>query len=216
MNQPLSLIAFDLDSTLIREEGIDEFARRHGVFEEVAKITEEAMQGDLPFEESFVRRVALLKGLRESELLEVVEKIQITPGARELIQELKKRNYKIAILSGGFHLIGDRVAAELGIDFVFANRLEIRDGLVTGKVLPPIVDGKGKAERLRKIATQLSIPLARTAAVGDGANDILMLETAGNSFSFNGKPKLQAVARHHLTGDSLYPILALLTPLTQD
>jgi phosphoserine phosphatase len=207
---PLSLIAFDLDSTLIREEGIDEFARLHGVYAEVAKMTEEAMQGNLSFRESFQRRVSLLKGLSETKMQTVVRNIHLTEGAETVIKTLQEKNYQVAILSGGFQMIADSVAKRLGIEHVFANRIEFIEGIATGNALFPIVDAEAKAEHLLEIAQKIGVPISRTVAVGDGANDIPMLKKAGIGVAFNGKPRLEAIAKHSIRGDSLLPLLGIL------
>lgn len=204
------LIAFDLDSTLIQAEGIDEFARELGVYDQVSAITEEAMKGNLLFEESFRRRVSLLKGLSVEAIERVASRISPTPGAHEVISTLKKRNYLTVILSGGFHSIGDRIRSELGIDFIFANSLQFENDEATGHPALPIIDSARKAVLFIQLASKYGIPHEKTIAVGDGANDIPMFQVAGKSFAFNGKPIVEAAATHSIRGLSLLPLLGLL------
>ena len=188
LNKPATgFIAFDLDSTLILDEGIDELAREYGRYDEVARITEKAMTGALLFESSFAARLSVLRGLGADRVAAVLARIRITPGAAPLVAELRARGYRSAILSGGFHFIGDAIAERLGIDHVVANHLELRDGKVTGEPVFPIVDGQAKAAHFRKFVAIYGVPRERTIAVGDGANDLPMLAEAGISASFNGK-----------------------------
>ena len=179
------LVCFDMDSTLIRTEVIDELAKRAGVGEEVAAITERAMRGELDFSRSLRKRVSLLKGLPESVLAEVAEALPLTEGAERLVRTLKNLGYTIAILSGGFGYFGRCLQERLGIDYVYANELEIRDGVLTGGLAGEIVDGQGKARLLREIAAKEHISLAQVIAVGDGANDLPMLDVAGLGIAFH-------------------------------
>ena len=172
------LICFDMDSTLIQTECIDELAERAGVGEQVKAITERAMRGEIDFKESFTERVALLKGLDESVMKEIAENLPITEGVERLMFVLKHYGYKIAILSGGFTYFGEHLKRKFGIDYVYANELEIEDGKLTGRYLGEIVDGKRKAELLRLLAQVEKVDIAQTIAVGDGANDLPMLSTA--------------------------------------
>lgn len=204
------LIVFDMDSTLIQHEVIDELAREMGVYDQVAKITEEAMQGKLDFSESLKRRCALLEGLPLTAVDNVYNRIQLTPGAEDLIQKVKKLGYKVALISGGFTLIADRLKDKLGLDYVYANRLEIKDGKLTGKVIPPIVDARRKAELLEVIAQQERIRLEQVIAVGDGANDLEMLERAGLGVAFNAKPVLRERAHLSITRKTLKPVFHIL------
>ena len=184
------LICFDMDSTLIQTEVIDELADRAGVGEEVRAITESAMRGEIDFSESFKRRIGLLKGLDESVMKEIAENLPITDGMVRLVRILKKSGYKIAILSGGFTYFGNYLKEKYGFDYVYANELEIVDGKLTGEHVGDIVDGKRKAELLRLIAQVEKVDLKQTVAVGDGANDLQMLATAGLGIAFHAKPCL--------------------------
>ncbi len=182
------LVCFDMDSTLIEQEVIDELALEAGVGEQVAEITERAMQGELDFQQSFRARVALLKGLDASVLPKIAERLTITEGAERLISTLKALGYKTAILSGGFQYFAEYLQAKLGIDEVHANVLDVQDGVVTGEVKGVIVDGARKAELLRELANKLGISLEQAMAVGDGANDLPMLAIAGLGVAYRAKP----------------------------
>ena len=205
------LICFDMDSTLIQAECIDELARRNGVYDEVAAITASAMRGEIDFKESFTRRVALLKGLDASVMAEIVDEMPITEGTDRLMRVLKTYGYKIAILSGGFTYFGEALQRRYGIDYVYANELEVgEDGKLTGRYLGEIVDGKRKAELLRLIAQVEKVNLAQTIAVGDGANDLPMLNLAGLGIAFHAKPKVKATARQSISTIGLDGILYFL------
>lgn len=204
------LICFDMDSTLIQTEVIDELADRAGVGEEVRAITEAAMRGEIDFSESFKRRVSLLKGLDESVMKEIAENLPITEGMTRLVRILKKSGYKIAILSGGFTYFGNYLKDKYGFDYVYANELEIEDGKLTGKHVGDIVDGKRKAELLRLIAQVEKVDLKQTVAVGDGANDLQMLATAGLGIAFHAKPKVKENAQQSLSTVGLDGILYFL------
>ena len=204
------LVAFDMDSTLIENEVIDELARRAGVGEQVAAITERAMRGELDFQASFRERLALLKGLPEAVLDEVYGGLTLTEGAEHLIATLKKLGYKTAILSGGFTCIGRRIQERLGIDYLFANELEIVGGVVTGQVQGAIVDAACKAELLRELAARENISLEQTIAVGDGANDLQMLAAAGLGIAFRAKPLVRASAKQAISQLGLDGILYLM------
>lgn len=204
------LVAFDMDSTLIQSEIIDEFARKLGAYDEVARITHEAMQGRLPFGEALQRRVAKLRGLTQAQINEVFDETLLTPGAEELIRVLKRLGYKIALISGGFACIAERLKARLGIDYAYANQLVMKDGIATGEVLPPVVDAQRKADLLEVIAQQEGIRLDQVIAIGDGANDLLMIEKAGLGIAFNAKPAVNERADLALSQKSLRQVLYLL------
>ncbi len=188
------LICFDMDSTLIRTEVIDELAEKAGVGDEVRAITESAMRGEIDFCESFKRRVELLKGLDESVMEDIAKNLPITEGVDRMMQVLKRAGYKTAILSGGFTYFGNYLKQKYGFDYVYANDLEIVDGKLTGRYLGDIVDGRRKAELLRLLAQVENVDIAQTIAVGDGANDLPMLTTAGLGIAFHAKPKVKANA----------------------
>lgn len=204
------LICFDMDSTLIETEVIDELAIRAGVGDRVKEITERAMRGEIDFCESFKERVALLKGLDESVMRDIAENLPITEGVERMIQVLKRTGYKTAILSGGFTYFGNYLKQKFGFDYVYANELEIVDGKLTGRHLGDIVDGKRKAELLKIIAQVENINIAQTIAVGDGANDLPMLSTAGLGIAFHAKPKVKATARQSISTIGLDGILYFL------
>ncbi len=204
------LICFDMDSTLIETEVIDELAIRAGVGGQVKEITERAMRGEIDFTESFRKRVALLKGLNKSVMQDIAEKLPITEGVDRLMYVLKKYGYKIAILSGGFTYFGQYLQKKYGIDYVYANELEIVDGKLTGQYLGEVVDGKRKAELLRLIAQVEKVDIAQTIAVGDGANDLPMLGIAGLGIAFHAKPKVVANAKQSINTIGLDGVLYFL------
>ena len=204
------LICFDMDSTLIETEVIDELADRAGVGAQVRAITESAMRGEIDFSESFQQRVALLKGLDESVLKEIAENLPITEGLDRLIKVLKRVGIKIAVLSGGFTYFGNYLKEKYNLDYVYANELEIIDGKLTGKHLGEIVDGKRKAELLRLIAQVEKVDIAQTIAVGDGANDLPMLSVAGLGIAFHAKPKVKENAKQSISTIGIDGILYML------
>lgn len=204
------LVCFDMDSTLVEAEVIDELAKEAGVGEEVAAITEAAMAGRLDFIQSFTQRLALLQGLSEEVLEKVAARLPITEGAEHLIAQLKKLGYKTAILSGGFTYFAEKLQQQLDIDYVFANQLEIVNGKLTGKVLGNIVDGKMKAQLLQELAARENISLEQVIAVGDGANDLPMLSLAGLGIAYRAKPLVKASASHSISTLGLDAILYLL------
>ena len=204
------LICFDMDSTLIQTECIDEMAARAGVGDKVKEITARAMRGEIDFKESFTERLALLKGLDESVLKDIAEKLPITEGTDRLMTVLKRYGYKIAILSGGFTYFGKYLKDRYGIDYVYANEMEIVDGKLTGRFLGEIVDGKRKAELLKLIAQVENVDLAQTIAVGDGANDLPMISEAGLGIAFHAKPKVVANAQQSINTIGLDGVLYFL------
>ena len=204
------LICFDMDSTLIQTECIDELAERAGVGEQVRAITESAMRGEIDFKESFTQRVALLKGLDVSVMQEIAETMPITEGVERLMFVLKRYGYKIAILSGGFTFFGEYLQKKFGIDYVYANELEVEDGKLTGRYVGDVVDGKRKAELLRLIAQVEKVDIAQTIAVGDGANDLPMLSLAGLGIAFHAKPKVKESARQAINTIGLDGVLYFL------
>jgi phosphoserine phosphatase len=204
------LFAFDMDSTLIEGEVIDELAKLAGVADEVVKITESAMRGEIEFQQSFRLRVALLRGLKETRVRNLLDTIPLVEGAEQLIGTLKMLGYKTAILSGGFNFFAQHLQRRLGIDYVFANDLDIVDGVVSGEVRTPIVDGARKAELLRQIAGQENISLDQVVAVGDGANDLPMLGIAGMGIAFRAKPLVRQTASHAVSFLGLDSLLYLI------
>jgi phosphoserine phosphatase len=204
------VICFDMDSTLIQTEVIDELAMRAGVGDKVKEITEQAMQGKIDFAESFKERVKLLKGLDVSVMQEIVETLPITEGLDRLISVLKKVGFKIAILSGGFTYFGNYLKEKYQLDYMYANELEIKDGKLTGNYIGDIVDAKRKAELLKLIAQVEKVDIRQTVAVGDGANDLLMLETAGLGIAFHAKPKVIENAKQSLSSVGIDGILYFL------
>lgn len=204
------LVCFDMDSTLIQAEVIDELAKEAGVGDEVAAITEAAMRGELDFKQSLKKRLALLEGLDESVLRTVADRLPLTEGAEQLISTLRNLGYTIAILSGGFTYFGHILQEKLGIDYVYANELEIVDGKLTGKAVGEIVDAERKASLLQAIAEKEGISLQQVIAVGDGANDLPMLNLAGLGIAFHAKPKVKKGARQAISNLGLDSILYLI------
>lgn len=204
------LVVFDMDSTLIDAEVIDELAKEIGAGEQVAEITAATMRGELDFKESFSRRLRFLEGLNESVLEKVAERLQLTEGAEELMATLRLLGYKTAILSGGFDYFACQIQKRLGIDYVYANQLEIVDGKVTGNITGEVVDGARKAELLRNIAAGERVSLEQVIAVGDGANDLPMLSIAGLGIAFRAKPLVKATAKQSISKVGLDGILYLM------
>ncbi len=204
------LIVMDVDSTLIQNEVIELLARHAGCLDEVARVTDEAMRGEIDFAESLVRRVALLEGLSEEVFEKVAKEVVLTPGARTLVRTLKRLDYRFAIVSGGFTQITDSLVADLGIDYSAANTLEVVDGKLTGRVVGEIVDRPGKARALERFAAAAGIPLSQTVAIGDGANDLDMFASAGLGIAFNAKPIVRQAADTAVNVPYLDSILYLL------
>lgn len=204
------LICFDMDSTLIQTECIDQLAERAGVGEQVRAITERAMRGEIDFTESFTERVALLKGLDVSVMQDIAEKLPITEGVDRMMTVLKRAGFKTAILSGGFTFFGDYLKQKFGFDYVYANELEVEDGKLTGRYVGDVVDGKRKAELLRLIAQVENVNIAQTIAVGDGANDLPMLSAAGLGIAFHAKPKVKQTARQSISTIGIDGVLYFL------
>lgn len=204
------LLVMDVDSTLIMEEGIDLLGVEAGVGAQVAAITERAMRGELDFEAALRERVALLKGLPEDIFTRIAEKIHFTPGAEDLVKELHKRGYKVGLVSGGFHEIVDRLAEQLGVDYVKANRLEIQQGFLTGQVLGEIVTKDTKLSMLKAWAVENKLDLNKTIAMGDGANDLPMIQAAGIGIAFMAKPIVREQAPYQIQERNLYRVIALL------
>ncbi len=204
------LVVLDMDSTLIQIEVIDELARLAGVGEQVAAITERAMNGELDFQQALRERVSLLQGLPVSALEQVYRELPFTPGAKNLIRILRRLGFRTAVISGGFDFFTDRLKEELGLDYAYANALEIVDGAVTGQVAGAIVDGQRKAELLAEIAEREGITLSQVIAIGDGANDLPMLDRAGLGIAFNAKARVREQADYHINQGSLDSILYLL------
>ena len=204
------LIFFDMDSTLVDMEIIDEMAQRAGVFKEVSRITEKAMRGDIDFEESLTQRVALLKGLRVEELEKIRNDMKLSAGAEDLVDTLKRLGFKLGLVSGGFDYFSDFLREKLGLDFSYSNQLEIKNGALTGKVLGKIVDNTYKAKIVNMVSSEEGVLLDQTVAIGDGANDGLMLGQAGLGIAYNAKEKLERVANMSLGRARLRNILYIL------
>ncbi|MBU1193696.1 MAG: phosphoserine phosphatase SerB [Proteobacteria bacterium] len=204
------LVVFDMDSTLIQAEVIDELAKIAGVGEQVSKITESAMRGEIDFKESFRKRVALLKGIKQEELEKISKNLPLTDGADLVTKTLKGLGYKLGILSGGFTFVGNYLKDRLDFDYVFANELDVKDGVVTGEVVGEIVDGEKKASLLRELAQRENIALEQTIAVGDGANDLPMISIAGLGVAFNAKPVVRQKASNTISSVGLDGLLYLI------
>jgi phosphoserine phosphatase len=204
------LAVFDMDSTLIEMECIDEIAKLAGVGDAVSKVTELAMQGEIAFAESLHHRVACLNGVNLDDLLSIRKRLPFMPGFVTLINELKRRGWKIAIASGGFTYFADYIKVLYELDYAFSNTLELKDNKLTGKVLGTVIDAQFKADVLQKLALENNIPIANTIAVGDGANDLIMMSVAGTGIAFKAKPKVQAQAANSIRFSGLEAVLYLL------
>lgn len=210
MKEVTGLLVMDVDGTLIRQEGIDLLAQEAGAGEKVAEITAQAMNGELDFAASLKARVALLKGLEASIFPKIIEQINVTPGAESLITELHQRGYKVGLVSGGFHEVIDPIARSLGIDLVLANRLQTSDGRLTGEVLGEIITPERKKEALLTWARENHVLLSQTIAMGDGANDLPMIETAGVGIAFMAKPIVADHAPYRIETRDLSLVLEIL------
>jgi len=204
------LVFFDMDSTLVDMEIINEMAKRAGVLKEVSRITEKAMRGDIDFEESLTQRVALLKGLKVEELEKIRNEMKLSEGAKDLVDTLKKLGFKLGLVSGGFNYFSDSLKERLGLDFSYSNQLEIKNGVLTGKVLGKIIDNAYKAKIVNMVSIEEGVLLDQTVAIGDGANDILMLGQAGLGIAYNAKEKLERAANMSLGRARLKNILYIL------
>lgn len=204
------LVVMDMDSTLIRIEVIDELARAHGVYEEVAAITRRAMQGELDYDQSLRERVALLEGLDAKVLNALAANLPLTEGAETLLRVLKRLGYRTAVISGGFSVAAEALQKRLGIDFAWSNTLEIAEGKLTGRVVGPIVNAQRKADILQELSGREGVPLDQVIAIGDGANDLLMLQKAGHGIAFHAKPRLREAAHTAISAMGLDAILYLL------
>jgi phosphoserine phosphatase len=209
------MICFDMDSTLVAMEGIDEMARKMGVHREVARITDKAMRGDFDFEESLRQRVAMLRGLPLADVMEIRNQMTLSQGAEELLTTLKWLGFKLGIVSGGFDIFADGLKEKFNLDFAFANRLEIENGSLTGKVQGDIVTAAQKARLVNRVACDAGIPLDQVVAVGDGANDALMLTQAGLGIAYNAKKALDRVANVALSHARFNHVFHLLG-ITED
>jgi phosphoserine phosphatase len=204
------LVVMDMDSTLIRIEVIDELARAHGVFEQVSAITRRAMMGEMDYDQSLRERVALLRGLPARVLSDLADRLPLTEGAETLLRVLKRLGYRTAVISGGFSVAAEALQKRLGIDFAWSNTLEIEGGALTGRVIGPIVNAQRKADILEELSRREGVPLDQVIAIGDGANDLLMLQKAGHGIAFHAKPKLREAAHTAISAMGLDAILYLL------
>jgi phosphoserine phosphatase len=210
------MICFDMDSTLVNMEGIDEMARKAGVHREVARITEKAMRGDFDFEEALRQRVAMLKGLALDDVMDIRNHMMLSEGAEELLTTLKWLGFKLGIVSGGFDIFADYLKDRFNLDFAFANQLDMKNGVLTGKLNGEIVDAARKARILNQVACDLVIPLDQVVAIGDGANDALMLSQAGLGIAYNAKKGLDRVANVALSEANFNHIFHLLGIAEED
>jgi len=210
MSTTKKLVQLDVDSTFIQQEAIELLAAKAGALDEVSRITAAAMRGELDFSQSLIARVALLQGLSEDVIMQVQREITLTDGAIELVAALHQRGHFVSLVSGGFTNILQPIVDDMKIDFYRANTLEIIDGLLTGKVIGPIVDRAAKADALREFAQACAVELSNTVAIGDGANDLDMMEIAGISIAFNAKPIVEAAADYSIKEPSLRSVVALI------
>ncbi|MGT2771773.1 phosphoserine phosphatase SerB [Streptococcus marimammalium] len=210
MSEIKGLLIMDVDSTLIQEEVIDQLGKAIGKGEQIASITDKAMRGELDFRQSLENRVSLLEGLPDSIFEDVLINLHFTKGAEKLVSELHKRSYKVGLVSGGFHEIVDKLAEKLNIDYVKANRLEVKNGILTGRVSGDIVTKEIKKEKLEEWASENQLELSKTIAVGDGANDLLMLKRAGLGIAFCAKPIVREQVDYQINEPDLYKVISLI------
>lgn len=210
MTKIKGLLVMDVDSTLVQEEVIDLLGEEAGVGAQVAEITERAMRGELDFKQALKERVATLKGLPESIFDQVYQRIHFNKGAKELVAELHARGYKVGLVSGGFHETVDRLAAEANVDYVMANHLETADGILTGRTYGDIVTKEVKVQKLRDWAAENNLELSQTIAMGDGANDLPMIQTAGIGIAFCAKPIVRQQAPYQINEPDLYKVIEIL------
>ncbi|WP_317336133.1 phosphoserine phosphatase SerB [Streptococcus orisratti] len=210
MRKVKGLLVMDVDSTLVQEEVIDLLGEEAGVGAQVAEITERAMRGELDFKQALKERVATLKGLPESIFDQVYQRIHFNKGAKELVAELHARGYKVGLVSGGFHETVDRLAAEANVDYVMANHLETADGILTGRTYGDIVTKEVKVQKLRDWAAENNLELSQTIAMGDGANDLPMIQTAGIGIAFCAKPIVRQQAPYQINEPDLYKVIEIL------
>ena len=210
MTKVKGLLVMDVDSTLIQEEGIDLLGEEAGVGEKIADITARAMNGELDFKQALDERVSLLKGLPESIFEQVLERMHFTKGAEKLVAELHRRGYKVGVVSGGFHATVDVLAKRLGLDYVKANRLEVAEGVLTGRVLGEVVTKEVKKAKLQEWAAENGLELSQTIAMGGGANDLPMIKTAGMGIAFCAKPIVRQEALYQINETDLYHLIDLL------
>ncbi len=210
MSTTKRLVQLDVDSTFIQQEAIELLAAKAGALDEVSRITAAAMRGELDFAQSLIARVALLQGLSEDVIMQVQHEITLTDGAVELVAALHQNGHFVSLVSGGFTNILQPIVDDMKIDFYRANTLEIIDGLLTGKVIGPIVDRAAKADALREFATACGVDLSNTVAIGDGANDLDMMQIAGISIAFNAKPIVEAAADYSIKEPSLRSVASLI------
>jgi len=210
IKEDIKLAVFDMDSTLVQCECIDELAKRHGIGEQVSAITASAMRGEIDFNESFSRRMALLNGLSEEVLQDIADKLPLTEGVQYMMKSLKKLGFKTALFSGGFYFFANHLQKLLDIDYVYANNLEIVDGEVTGRVTGEVVNGEKKKEKLISVAKELGLKNSQVVAVGDGANDLPMIKTAGLGVAFHAKPLVQEEAGIAVSSIGLDGLLYIL------
>lgn len=204
------LLVMDVDSTLIQEEVIDLLGEEAGFGKQIAAITERAMNGELDFEAALAERVALLKGLPVTIFEQIIDKVHFHEGAKSLVDELHARGYKVGVVSGGFHETVDRLADQLGLDYVKANRLEVADGVLTGRTIGDIVTKETKVAKLKEWAAENGLDISQTIAMGDGANDLPMIQTAGLGVAFCAKPVVREQAPHQINEPNLYKLIELL------